>query len=55
MPYFQVADVDKSAARGEDLGGRVMLPPADIPNTGRFAILSDPHGASFALLAVGSQ
>jgi uncharacterized protein len=27
----------------------VMVPPQDIPNTGRFAIVSDPQGAMFAV------
>ena len=26
-----------------------MVPPQDIPNTGRFAILNDPQGAMFAV------
>ena len=31
------------------LGARVVKPPADIPNVGRFAVLSDPQGATFAV------
>jgi len=49
MPYFQVADADASAAKAKQLGGSVMVPPTDIPNTGRFAIVSDPQGAMFAV------
>jgi hypothetical protein len=49
MPYFQVADADAAAAKVNELGGRVMVPPQDIPNTGRFAIVSDPQGAMFAV------
>ena len=49
MPYFQVADCDKSTARVKELGGRIMKPPDDIPKTGRFAIVQDPQGAMFAL------
>ena len=26
-----------------------MVPPTDIPNTGRFAIVNDPQGAMFAV------
>ena len=33
------------------LGGSVMVEPIDIP-VGRFAFLSDPHGASFAVIAL---
>jgi uncharacterized protein len=49
MPYFQVADLDASVAKAKELGARVMVPPQEIPNTGRFAIVSDPQGAVFAL------
>jgi predicted enzyme related to lactoylglutathione lyase len=48
---FTVADADVSAARVEGLGGRVLLPPMDIP-IGRFSIVSDPTGATFTLAAV---
>ena len=49
MPYFQVANTDASAAKIKELGGSIMVPPTDIPGTGRFAIGSDPQGAMFAV------
>ena len=49
MPYFQVTNADSSASKAKDLGGKVMVPPQDIPNAGRFAILVDPQGAMFAV------
>jgi len=49
MPYFQVASCDSSTAKATELGGRVMIGPHDIPNTGRFTIVSDPQGAMFAV------
>ncbi len=49
MPYFQVADAEASVAKVKELGGTVMVPPQDIPNTGRFVIVSDPQGAMFAV------
>jgi uncharacterized protein len=48
-PYFQVAGADASAAKAKGLGAMLMVGPQDIPNTGRFAILSDPQGAVFAI------
>jgi uncharacterized protein len=48
---FWVEDVDASVARVEELGGRAVLPPMDIP-VGRFAIVADPHGAAFTITAV---
>lgn len=49
MPYFQVVDCDARAANVTELGGSVMVPARDIPGTGRFAIVSDPQGAMFAM------
>jgi len=49
MPYFQVADCDASANTAKQLGAKSMVGPQDIPGTGRFAILSDPQGAMFAV------
>lgn len=48
---FWVDDVHHSVALVEDLGGRILLPPTDIP-VGRFAIVADPRGASFTISAV---
>jgi predicted enzyme related to lactoylglutathione lyase len=49
MPYFQVVDCDASTAKAKELGASVMVPPQDIPKTGRFAVLKDPQGAMFAV------
>jgi uncharacterized protein len=49
MPYFQVTKIDDTASKAKELGGKVMVGPTDIPNAGRFAILTDPQGAVFAL------
>ena len=49
MPYFQVANCDTSTAKAKELGAKVMVGPQDIPNTGRFTVVSDPQGAMFAL------
>jgi len=53
MPYFQVTDCDASAAKAGELGATVIVPPRDIPSTGRFAILKDPQGAMFAVFKFG--
>jgi predicted enzyme related to lactoylglutathione lyase len=55
MPYFQVANTDASVAKVKELGGSIMVPPQDIPNTGRFAIASDPQGAMFAVFQFPSK
>ncbi len=50
LPYAQVADVDRSAAHAAELGGTIMVEPADIPQVGRFAVVRDPAGAMIALM-----
>lgn len=47
--YVTVEDVDAAAALVTANGGTVHVPPTDIPNVGRFAIVADPHGASLAV------
>ncbi|VAW81098.1 hypothetical protein MNBD_GAMMA15-558 [hydrothermal vent metagenome] len=48
--YVTVDDVDASAKQAEALGGKVMLAPRDIPDVGRFCVISDPQGAVLALI-----
>jgi len=43
MFYVQVDDVAASLAKAESLGGKVVVPPQQIP-TGGFAWFSDPDG-----------
>lgn len=51
MMYFQVEDCDESAALAVRLGGAILVGPCDIPPLGRFAVLSDPQGAVFSIVA----
>ena len=50
LVYFAVDDCDAKTQKAKELGGSVMKPPDDIPNIGRFSILTDPQGAAFALI-----
>jgi predicted enzyme related to lactoylglutathione lyase len=47
--YVGVNDVDAFAKRVTQAGGAVHRGPEDIPGVGRFAVVADPHGASFIL------
>ncbi|TDC22188.1 VOC family protein [Streptomyces sp. 8K308] len=47
--YFSVADCDQAVANLQRLGGRLVRGPMDSPY-GRFAAVTDPQGASFALI-----
>jgi predicted enzyme related to lactoylglutathione lyase len=49
LVYFGVDDVDAAARKAVELGGQEMTPPQDFPG-GRFAIVTDPQGATFGLL-----
>jgi hypothetical protein len=48
--YVGVADTDAEAREVEQAGGRILMPPGDIPGVGRFALVADPGGAPFYLL-----
>jgi predicted enzyme related to lactoylglutathione lyase len=52
--YFAVEDTDATVEKAKQGGGSVMVEPIDIP-AGRFAILTDPHGASFAVIALSEE
>jgi len=54
MTYFAVDDCDVSTDHAEELGGKVLDPPTDIP-PGRFAVLSDPQGAVFSILEMADE
>ncbi len=47
--YVNVDDVDASAIRVGELGGKIIVPPKDIPGVGRFCVIQDPQGASLTL------
>ena len=42
--YVQVDSVDSACGRATAAGGKVCVPPCDIPNIGRFAVIDDPTG-----------
>jgi uncharacterized protein len=48
--YVGVADADDAVARIRAAGGSVLKEPTDIPDVGRFAVATDPHGAVFLLM-----
>jgi predicted enzyme related to lactoylglutathione lyase len=48
--YFAVDDTDAIVAKAKELGASVLNEPMDIPEVGRFAVLSDPQGAAFCVI-----
>jgi predicted enzyme related to lactoylglutathione lyase len=51
MFCVEVADVDRTVAEARSRGGRVYVQPKDVPKIGRIAVLGDPQGAPFELVA----
>jgi len=49
--YVTVNNVDALLPRVEKLGGKVCVPPQDIPDVGRFAVIQDPQGAMLSLIS----
>ena len=49
IAYFLAPDLDASARKAQALGATICIPPSPIPGIGRFAYLTDPTGAMFAL------
>ncbi len=54
LVYFAVADCDATLEKVKELGGELSFGPMDLP-VGRFAALSDPHGAHFAVIALSES
>ena len=51
--YVTVDDADQAAERAVALGGKVLVPPMDVPTVGRMAVLQDPQGAVFSVMKYG--
>lgn len=49
IAYIGTPDVNASTEKAQGLGATAYVPPTDVPDVGRFAILADPQGAVFAL------
>lgn len=47
--YLAVADADKTVAKVSEAGGQVLMPPGDVGDAGRMAVVADPTGAVFSL------
>ncbi len=49
LVYFAVENTDAAVETVKSAGGAVSFGPIDVP-AGRFAIVTDPHGAAFAVI-----
>jgi predicted enzyme related to lactoylglutathione lyase len=48
IAYISTPDVDATTAHAQSIGATAHVPPTDIPNVGRFAVVADPTGAVFS-------
>jgi predicted enzyme related to lactoylglutathione lyase len=51
LAYFAVEDCDAAVATVQELGGGVLGPVHQLEGVGRFAVVADPHGATFGVIA----
>ena len=49
--YFTVEDVDASAEKCKELGGKIITGPKNMGKYGRFCVIQDPAGAVAALFS----
>jgi uncharacterized protein len=49
--YFNVEDADRTVAQILELGGAVVAPAFDVTSIGRLAVMADPQGAVFNIMA----
>ncbi|MBB2970182.1 VOC family protein [Mesorhizobium sp. RMAD-H1] len=50
LAYIHAEDVDAATQSVRQAGGQVYREPADIPEVGRFSVVTDPQGATFMLM-----
>ena len=53
--YVTVSDVDATATLAEELGGKILITPTDIPDVGRFCLIQDPQGATISFITYVDQ
>ena len=51
FPYFHVADVAAVLEQASGMGATVWMELQDIPGTGQMALIADPQGAPFYIMA----
>ncbi|MBL1102492.1 VOC family protein [Streptomyces coffeae] len=50
LPYIEVTDCDRVVAKGQELGGSVLMPAMSAEGIGRMAWLTDVAGAPFGVI-----
>lgn len=47
--YVTVSSIDEASIRAEELGGKLLMEPFDVMESGIMAVIQDPSGATLAL------
>lgn len=55
LNYLLVDSIDETTAKIEAAGGKVLVPKAEVPGMGWFAIFQDPEGNAMALWKAAPQ
>ena len=53
--YVTVDDINLCVKRTQELGGKVIMPPKEIPCTGHICVIQDPQGATLNLIQYQSE
>lgn len=53
--YLRVDDIEATVAAATEAGGVTYMPPMDVPDQGKMAMLGDPAGASVGLWEFGGH
>lgn len=49
MSHVATTNADETAKKAQGLGGTIVMPPFDVMDVGRMAVIQDPTGATFAV------
>ncbi len=50
--YVSVDNVDETTEKATTMGATILMPPRDIPEVGRFAVIKDPQGAFISMITL---
>jgi predicted enzyme related to lactoylglutathione lyase len=48
MPYINIQNLDDTVNKAQQLGASIKVPQTEVPEYGRFALITDPTGAHIA-------
>lgn len=55
LGYVATDDIEASMTKAQELGGKALVPPMEVPGGGKFSVLSDPTGGALGLFQEGES